>query len=97
MNFVSRLSITYNAFNLPETISSGNTLQAKYTYLSDGTKVSALDASGAGLVYRGPFTYRRGSGAGDGLSVMPIGCSSGHWMVKFTLSSGTVYRGVFVL
>ena len=62
MYFVSRLSITYNAFNLPETISSGNTLQAKYTYLSDGTKVSALDASGAGLVYRGPFTYRRSSG-----------------------------------
>ena len=56
------LSIAYNAFNQPETISSGNTLQAKYTYLSDGTKVSALDASGAGLVYRGPFTYRRSSG-----------------------------------
>lgn len=56
------LSITYNAFNLTETISSGNTLKAKYTYLADGTKVSALDASGAGLVYRGPFTYRRSSG-----------------------------------
>ncbi len=56
------LSITYNAFDLPETISSGNTLQAKYTYLSDGTKVSAFEASGAGLVYRGPFTYRRSSG-----------------------------------
>ncbi len=58
----SGLSITYNAFDLPETISSGNNLQAKYTYLADGTKVSALDASGAGLVYRGPFTYRRSSG-----------------------------------
>ena len=56
------LSITYNALDLPETVSMGNTLKAKYTYLSDGTKVSALDASGAGLVYRGPFTYRRGSG-----------------------------------
>ena len=56
------LSITYNAVNLPETVSMGNTLKAKYTYLSDGTKVSALDASGAGLVYRVPFTYRRSSG-----------------------------------
>ncbi len=56
------LTITYNAFDLPETISSGNTLQAKYTYLADGTKVSTLDASGSGLVYRGPFTYRRSSG-----------------------------------
>lgn len=34
---------------------------------------------------------------GNGLSVMPIGCSSGCWTVRFTLSSGTVYRGVFVL
>lgn len=58
----SGLSITYNALDLPETVSMGNTLKAKYTYLSDGTKVSALDASGAGLVYRGPFTYRRSSG-----------------------------------
>lgn len=56
------LSITYNAFDLPETVSMGNTLKAQYTYLSDGTKVSALDASGAGLVYRGPFTYRKSSG-----------------------------------
>lgn len=58
----SGLSITYNALDLPETVSMGNTLKAKYTYLSDGTKVSAFDASGAGLVYRGPFTYRRSSG-----------------------------------
>lgn len=34
---------------------------------------------------------------GNGLSVMPIGCSSGYWMVRFTLSSGTVYSGVFIL
>ena len=40
---------------------AGSTLKVKYTYLADGTKVSALKASGAGLVYRGPFTYRRSS------------------------------------
>lgn len=56
------LSIAYNAFDLPERISQGTALKAKYTYLADGTKVSALDASGAGLVYREPFTYRRSSG-----------------------------------
>ena len=56
------LAITYNVFDLPERISQGTTLKAKYTYMADGTKVSALDASGAGLVYRGPFTYRRSSG-----------------------------------
>ncbi len=56
------LAITYNVFDLPEQLSQGTTLKAKYTYMADGTKVSALDASGAGLVYRGPFTYRRSSG-----------------------------------
>ena len=55
----SGLSIAYNALDLPESISQGTTLKARYTYLSDGTKVSAQDATGAGLVYRGPFTYRR--------------------------------------
>ena len=56
------LTTAYNVLDLPERISQGTTLKVKYTYLSDGTKVSALDASGAGLVYRGPFTYRRSSG-----------------------------------
>ena len=45
------LTITYNVPDLPERISQGTTLKVKYTYLADGTKVSALDASGAGLVY----------------------------------------------
>jgi len=56
------LTIAYNVLDLPERISQGTTLKVKYTYLADGTKVSALDASGAGLVYRVPFTYRRSSG-----------------------------------
>ena len=34
-----------------------------YSYLSDGTKLSALDGSGEGLVYRGPFVYRESSGS----------------------------------
>ena len=34
---------------------------------------------------------------GSGLSLMPIGCSSGYWIVRFSLSSGINYRGVFVL
>ena len=32
-----------------------------YSYLADGTKLSALDGDGNGLVYRGPFVYRKGS------------------------------------
>ena len=36
-----------------------------YSYLSDGTKLSALDGNGEGLVYRGPFVYRKGAGNGN--------------------------------
>ena len=36
-----------------------------YSYLSDGTKLSALDGNGEGLVYRGPFVYRKGAGNGS--------------------------------
>ena len=40
-----------------------------YSYLSDGTKLSALDGSGEGLVYRGPFVYRKSSGSNAGSSL----------------------------
>ena len=46
---------------------TGVTLLVKYTYLADGTKLSALDVDGEGLVYRGPFVYRQSSG-GEGNS-----------------------------
>ena len=34
---------------------------------------------------------------GTGLSVMPIGNSSGCWTVIITLSSGAIYEGMFIL
>ena len=40
-----------------------------YSYLSDGTKLSALNGSGEGLVYRGPFVYRKSSGGNAGSSL----------------------------
>ena len=35
--------------------------------------------------------------SGNGSSVMPIGNSSGHWMVSFTLPLGVLYYGYFIL
>lgn len=35
--------------------------------------------------------------SGSGLAIMPIGDSSGQWVARFTLSSGVVYSGTFVL
>ena len=40
-----------------------------YSYLSDGTKLSALNDSGEGLVYRGTFVYRKSSGSNAGSSL----------------------------
>ena len=57
-------SITYNNLDLVGKVSKGGTVLANYSYLSDGTKLSALDGSGKGLVYRGPFVYRRSTGSG---------------------------------
>ena len=47
----------------------------KYTYLADGTKLSALDVDGEGLVYRGPFVYRQSSG-GEGDSSLTFESAS---------------------
>lgn len=51
-------SITYNTLDLVEKISVSSTTLVNYRYLADGTKLSALDGSGEGFVYRGPFVYR---------------------------------------
>ena len=41
------------------------TTLVNYSYLVDGTKLSALKDSGEGLVYRGPFVYRKSAGPGN--------------------------------
>lgn len=52
-------TICYNHMDLPSKVSQGDAVLVKYSYLSDGTKMSAMDASGAGLKYYGPMVYRR--------------------------------------
>ena len=56
----SGLDFSWNLLNLPcEVSDSSGTMIMRYTYLSDGTKVSSLDASGNGVFYRGNFVYRK--------------------------------------
>ena len=47
----------------------------EYSYLADGTRTAALDSDGEGLVYRGPFTYRRG--ASGALTLEAAACPEG--------------------
>ena len=58
-----------NDLDLIGNIVRNDTTLVNYSYLADGTKLSALDGSGAGLVYRGPFVYRKSSGGNAGSSL----------------------------
>ena len=74
----NNFDLTYNKLNMIETISQNNTILAKYSYLSDGTKLSATDADGNGLYYLGSLVYN--SQNGD-LSLESAAFSSGRFIV----------------
>ena len=54
-------SFQYNTMDLVTKICSGATTLVNYSYPWKGVKVCALKSSGEGLVYRGPFVYRKAS------------------------------------
>ena len=56
-------TFSYNSLDLVGNVSRDGATLVNYFYLADGTKTRALDGSGEGLVYRGPFVYRKGSGS----------------------------------
>ena len=72
------LNIRYNHLNLIEKVLRGDTIVAKYSYLSDGTKLSATDADGNGLYYLGSLVY--GSRNGD-LSLESAAFNGGRFIV----------------
>ena len=53
------MELGYNFLNLPKEIKKSGTVVSKYTYLSDGSKVSSCDAGGNGYMYFGTarFTF----------------------------------------
>ena len=53
------LNLRYNDLNLIEKVMHGDTIVAKYSYLSDGTKLSATDSAGNGLYYSGSLVYSK--------------------------------------
>lgn len=53
----NNLNISYNQLNLTEKVERSGDILAKYSYLSDGTKLSATDADGNGLYYLGSLVY----------------------------------------
>ena len=83
----SGLSIEWNHLNLIKKVSDNNGILVNYSYLADGTKVSAVDADGEGLEYRGSLTFRRSS---DGTLTPESIAFSGGRIVAVTGSGGAV-------
>ena len=65
--------------NIVEKVSLDDTVLVNYTYLADGTKVSALDAEGDGLLYLGSLIYRK---QGETISLESAGFAGGRFVAK---------------
>ncbi|MBQ6879890.1 MAG: hypothetical protein IJN52_06760 [Bacteroidales bacterium] len=54
-----------------------DTTLSNYSYLADCTKLEAVDGSDGGLVYRGPFVYRKSPG-GSSLTLESVAFGKNH-------------------
>ena len=85
-------TVTYNDLDLIGNISDGGTSLVNYSYLADGTKLIALDGSGKGLVYRGPFVCRTSNG-GSSLTLESAAFSGGRLTPNGVMLHVTDYLG----
>ena len=66
-------NFAYNSLNLLEKAMRNDTIVAKYSYLADGTKLSAVNADDCSFAYRGSFTYRADAGGNRVFESTPFG------------------------
>ena len=65
-------------------------MKARYEYLPDGSKLSALAGSGAGHKYRGSFVYSVDSSGNEKLE--SVACDEGRLSVTYNSSGAVSYR-----
>ena len=65
----SERSLNYNHLNLVSEVGDASGTLAYYTYISDGTKISAEKPDGSGTVYRGSLVYSK-----DGNGNLSLDC-----------------------
>ena len=75
------MSLTWNDLGLVEKVSLNDTDLVNYSYLADGTKVSALDGDGDGLLYLGSLIYRK---TGSNISLESAGFAGGRFVARET-------------
>ena len=85
------LSLTWNDLGLVEKVNLNDTVLVNYSYLADGTKVSALDGDGDGLLYLGSLIYKK---QGESISLESAGFAGGRFVAKET-ADGSVMVPMF--
>ncbi|MBQ3246323.1 MAG: hypothetical protein IJB06_06385 [Bacteroidales bacterium] len=75
------MSLTWNDLGLVEKVSLNDTVLVNYSYLADGTKVSALDGDGDGLLYLGSSIYKK---TGDSIELESAGFAGGRFVARET-------------
>ena len=86
------MSLTWNDLGLVKKVSLNDTDLVNYSYLADGTKVSALDGDGDGLLYLGSLIYRK---TGSNISLESAGFAGGRFVAKETADGGKVIVPMF--
>ena len=84
------LDLSYDMLGMTSSVSKDGSLLGRYTFLSDGTKRSAMKADGTGHVYAGSMVYTRDiSGA---LSLECVLTGGGRLAVDRSPDGGVSYR-----
>ena len=73
------MSLDWNDLGLVEKVSLNGEDLVNYAYLADGTKVSALDSEGDGLLYLGSLIYRK---QGESISLESAGFAGGRFVAR---------------
>ena len=73
------MSLTWNDLGLVKKVSLNGEDLVNYSYLADGTKVSALGGDGDGLLYLGSLIYKK---QGESISLESAGFAGGRFVAR---------------
>ena len=88
------MSLDWNDLGLVEKVSLNGEDLVNYAYLADGTKVSALDDDGNGLLYLGSLIYRK---QGESIRLESAGFAGGRRLgVRYSINCKQSVNVLFI-
>ena len=81
------MSLTWNDLGLVKKVSLDGEDLVNYSYLADGTKVSALDGDGDGLLYLGSLIYRK---SGNSIELESAAFAGGRFVARETADGSSM-------